>query len=381
MPKKSMRPKIILSDNELENLKKIANSRTGELRKVVRAKIILMNQAGHIDKEIAEKLSINRHMVELCLNKCVAMGVDGALNDIARSGKKKIIDDESKAWVTYIACHKPLELGYSYELWTITLLLSYIHEHAAKAGHPVLKQLSRSKLWVILNENEMKPHKITYYMEKRDSQFEIKMCQLLYIYKEVELINQKMTNDDQYYPEKITISYDEKPGIQAIGVTVEDFRTIPGKYKTIQRDSEYIRYGTVSLLAGIDLHDGSITAIAKDSHKSSDFIEFLKKVNDKYAAELKIRIILDNHSSHISKETMAYLKTIPGRFEFVYTPKHGSWLNLIEGFFSKLARTALRGIRVSSKENLKERIMLSIDEINKVPVVYRWTYKMDEIEL
>jgi len=381
MPRKSMRPRIILTDREMEELRRIANSRTGELRKVVRAKIILMNQDGNIDKEIAEALSVNRHMVELCLNKCVAMGIDGALNDIARTGRKKEIDDEAKAWITYIACHKPLELEYSYELWTISLLLSHIHKHAAEAGHPVLEKMARSKLWTILNENEMKPHKITYYMEKRDNEFEIKMRQILYVYKEVELINQKMANDSQYRPGKITISYDEKPGIQAIEGTVEDFRIIPGKYKTVQRDSEYIRHGTVSLLAGIDLQDGSITAIINDSHKSSDFIEFLKTVNNKYAADLKLRIILDNHSSHVSTETMAFLKTIPGRFEFVYTPKHGSWLNLIEGFFSKLTRTALRGIRVSSKENLKERILLAIEEFNDEPVVYRWTYKMDEIEL
>ena len=92
-----------------------------------------------------------------------------------------------------------------------------------------------------------------------------------------------------------------------------------------------------------------------------------------------IRIVLDNHSSHISKETQKYLKTRPNRFHFIFTPKHGSWLNLIESFFSKITRSFLRHIRVDSKEELVNRIYQGIDEINQDPVVFRWRYKMDEI--
>jgi transposase len=88
---------------------------------------------------------------------------------------------------------------------------------------------------------------------------------------------------------------------------------------------------------------------------------------------------LDNHSAHISKETRAYLTTIPNRFEFIFTPKHGSWLNLIEIFFSKLARTLLRGIRVGSKPELKTRIERYLDEVNQEPVVFKWKYKLETI--
>ena len=116
-----------------------------------------------------------------------------------------------------------------------------------------------------------------------------------------------------------------------------------------------------------------------NTHKSVDFIAFLKVLDEKYNPGDKIRISLDNHSIHTSKETRRYLETIPNRFEFVFTPKHGSWLNLIESFFGKLARVCLRGIRVKSKEELIERIYRFIDEVNEDPVVYRWTYKMDEV--
>jgi transposase len=95
-------------------------------------------------------------------------------------------------------------------------------------------------------------------------------------------------------------------------------------------------------------------------------------------AHQKIRLMLDNHSAHISKETRSYLDTVSQRFEFVFTPKHGSCLNLIENQFSKMTRTMLRGIRVASKQELIDRIHQYFQEINADPVVFRWKYKMDE---
>ena len=145
------------------------------------------------------------------------------------------------------------------------------------------------------------------------------------------------------------------------------------------RDYEYKRLGTLSLLAGIDLHTGRIMPYVNEKHRSKEFIEFLEILDKEYPSDWKIRIILDNHSAHISKETTRYLLTKPGRFDFVFTPKHGSWLNMIEMFFSKIARSFLKHIRVESKEDLKERIDKGIEEINNEPVVFRWKYKMEEI--
>ena len=99
-------------------------------------------------------------------------------------------------------------------------------------------------------------------------------------------------------------------------------------------------------------------------------------IDTKYPSEIKIRIVLDNHSAHISKETRAYLATLPNRFEFIFTPKHGSWLNLIESFFGKMAKTMLRGIRVASKAELKDRIIMYLDEVNEEPVVPHWKYRL-----
>jgi len=168
------------------------------------------------------------------------------------------------------------------------------------------------------------------------------------------------------------VSVDEKPGVQALGLTAPDLPPVPGKASTVGRDYEYVRHGTVSILAGIDLHSGHIFAHTEDRHRSVEFIALLKEIDAYYPPEAIVRVVLDNHSAHISKETMAFLATRPGRFEYVHTPKHGSWLNLIECAFSKMARTFLRHIRVSSLEELKARILKGIDEMNQLPVVFRW---------
>ena len=174
-----------------------------------------------------------------------------------------------------------------------------------------------------------------------------------------------------------TVSYDEKPGIQAIATTSPDLSpTI--KNGTIKRDYEYRRLGTVSLLAGIDLLTGEAIPLVRDTHSADDFMDFLKILNSKYPEGDTIRLILDNHRVHTSKKVKEYLATIPGRFVFVFTPKHGSWLNMIEGFFGKMTRQMLKGIRVKTKEELVERIYKYFDEVNESPVVYHWKYKMDD---
>ncbi len=133
----------------------------------------------------------------------------------------------------------------------------------------------------------------------------------------------------------------------------------------------------MSLLAGIDLLTGRVHACVEDRHRSREFIGFLKQLDAGYPTETAIKLILDNHSAHISKETKAWVAAQPeGRFSFVYTPKHASWLNIIEGFFSKMTRSMLRHIRVKSKDELKARILAYFEEVKRHPVVHKWTYKI-----
>ena len=369
-PKKNV---VVLTEAEVEKLQKLVRTRTAEARTVQRARILLYCFEGMGDTAVAEKLDISRQSVVNCLAKYHAAGVDAALVDLAGRGRPGTITDDEKAWIISVACQKPIVFGYAQELWTMSKLQYQIQTRCEEAGYPELKEIVISTIWNILNDAEIKPHKISYYLERRDPEFEQKMEDVLIVYKQIEI--QFDTEEDNGI---VTLSYDEKPGIQAIGNTAPDLPPSM-KHSSVGRDYEYKRHGTVSLLAGMDLYTGEIIPLVRSSHKSSDFIDFLKILDEKYDSELKIRIILDNHSAHTSKETMRYLATRPGRFVFVFTPTHGSWLNLIESFFSKMARAFLRGIRVSSKEELVERIYKYMDEVNAEPVVYRWKYKMDEI--
>ncbi len=199
---------------------------------------------------------------------------------------------------------------------------------------------------------------MTYYLERRDPNFLLKMKEVLLVYQEVALQNEAASNGAPH-PLVITVSVDEKPGVQAIGNTAPDLPPVAGKHSTVARDHEYIRSGTWSILAALDLHDGHVTARVEEWHRSVEFVALLQDLDAYYPPESTIRLILDNHSVHISKETRAYLATRPNRFKYVLTPTHGSWLNIVETLFGKATRTFLRQIRVGSKQELKERILLA----------------------
>ncbi len=378
MPFQRKRADLILSEKDIAKLNKIKNSRNEKFSRVQRAKILLSYANNESINSIAKKLQIARPTVDKCVDKALRGGIELALDDLKRKGSPAKITAEAKMWVVNLACTKPKELGYASELWSINQLANHVRKNCEKAGHNCLNKAGKSTIHRILNEASIKPHKIRYYLEKRDADFEEKMAQILYVYKEIELINEKL-KEGKTERNFTTISYDEKPGIQAIDNLAPDLSPIPGKSVSWQRDYEYRRHGTLSLLAGIDLHDGRVIGLVRERHRSIEFIEFLEAIDLEYPKDWKIRIILDNHSSHISKETMKALSKYQNRFEFIFTPKHGSWLNLIEMFFSKMARTFLRGIRVKSKEELKQRILKYLEETNNEPVVFRWKYKLDEI--
>ena len=283
------------------------------------------------------KLVLTDAGVMLCLKKFKEGGVENALSDAPGRGRNPEITDDEKAWIINIACQKPVDFGYSAEVWTRALLTKHIHQFAEEAGHIRLSTISQSKVRTILEEADIKPNKITYYCENRDPDFDQKMHNVLLVYKQLSL---QFDENGQLLPfpedDQVThvLSYDEKPGIQAIANTTEDLPP-DENHKTISRDYEYKRLGTVSLLAGIDLQTGEAIPLVRDRHSSKEYIEFLQLLDSKYPKEDKIRLVLDNLQVHTSKETKKYLATVAGRFEFVFTPKHGSWLNLVEGFFSK----------------------------------------------
>ena len=376
---------VALGERDREMLERLARMRTAQAQTVTRARILLLRDSGETLVSIAEKVGLAVNSVRLCVTKYLEGGVEHALSDGARSGRPREIDDADRAFVVDLACQRPADLGYAAEPRASDLPWAHAGKVAEAAGHPRLATVATGSVHNILADAQIKPHKMAYYCERRDPNFKAKMHNVLLLYKQLSF---RFDEDGNLIPweegqEVHVLSYDEKPGIQAVANTAPDLRPEAddaGGRGTVRRDYEYRRLGTLSLLASIDLLTGEATPLVSETHKSSDYVEFLRILDGKYPKGDLIRIVLDNVSVHTSAETRRYLATVPGRFEFVFTPKHGSWLNLVEGFFSKMTRQMLRGIRVSSKDELRERILRYFKEVNADPVVYRWKWNLSDID-
>src|SRR5262249_41508007 len=338
---------LSIGAEDLARLVSIARSRTEPASRVERAQMLLAYRKDPSLFAVGQALGVHHQTVQRFCERALANVPMAALDDRPRPGKEPTITAEARTWLVSLACRKAKDLGYPHELWTTRLLARHAREHGPAGGHACLGKLVQGTLCKILNEQEVKPHKVRYYLERRDPEFKQKMAEVLCVYREVKIIKETAAASKKKPSDAVAIvSYDEKPGIQAIANTAPDLPPKPSVHATFARDHEYQRHGTVSLLAGIDLLTGQVHALVRDRHRSREFIEFLKLLDAAYPAHTAIKLILDNHSAHISKETNAWLAKQPvGRFQFAFTPTHGSWLNLIEGFFSKLTRSVLRHIR------------------------------------
>jgi transposase len=197
------------------------------------------------------------------------------------------------------------------------------------------------------------------------------MQDVLLVCQDIPLENAQSQGEEPV--SSITMSLEEKTDVQAIENTA-DLPPQPGTHSVRSWGHEYerVRHGALSLLAALDLNGGQIVAQVHARNRSREHILLLKELDAKYPPPSTIRVILDNHRSHVSKETMACLATRPDRFIYVHTPKHGSWLNLIETVFLKMARSFLNGVRVGSRAELKQCILQGVNEMNRWPVVICW---------
>jgi transposase len=232
-----------------------------------------------------------------------------------------------------------------------------------------LKRAGKATAHRILKSQQLRPERVQYYLERRDPQFEQKRREVPVVYAEVAGQPGQAGNACAL---TVTLAVDEKPGVQAIANTAPDLPPAPGQRPCISRDHEYKRHGACSILAGIDLLGGHVFAKVERRHRSRECIGLLHEIAAAYPPGITLRLILGNHSAHLSKETRAWLATRPNRFQFVHTPTHGSWLNRIETLFGKMARSFLKHIRGASWDELRQRILQGIAEINAAPVVHRW---------
>ena len=288
---------LSLGEADTAKLRSIAQSRTEPASRVERARILLAYREDPSFFAVGRALGLHHQTVQRCVERAVAEGPLAALDDRPRPGREPTITPEAKAWLVSLACRKAKELGYPHELWTTRLLARHAREHGPAEGHACLANLAQGTVCKILDQEEVKPHKVRYYLEQRDPDFAEKMAEVLCVYRQVKILKQAAAVSKKKLSDAMAIiSYDEKPGIQAIATTAPDLPPEPGVHATFAREHEYKRHGTISLLACIDLVTGKVHALVKDRHRSREFIEFLKLLDAAYPA----------HTTQIEETTSDY---------------------------------------------------------------------------
>src|SRR5712664_2782290 len=228
---------LAIGEEDLAALGAIARSRTEPASRVERARMLLAYREDPSFFKVGRAVGVHHQTAQRCVERALAFGPMAALDDRPRPGKEPTITVEAKAWVVDLACRKAKELGYPHELWTTRLLARHAREHGPAQGHTCLAKLAQGTLCNILKEQEIKPHKVRYYLERRDPELKQKMAEVLCVYREVKLIKEAAAAAKQKPSDTVAIvSYAEKPGIQALATTAPDLPPEPGVYATCARD-------------------------------------------------------------------------------------------------------------------------------------------------
>src|SRR5580698_10632770 len=189
MAGKTRRSRLILTDEDKAVLEQLARSRTAPFREAQRSAILLGYPAGESVASMGRRLGMTRLSVSKWVAKALAVGPMAALKDNYHRPKQPAIGDDAKAWVVHLACSKPKDLGYAAEVWSRQALARHVREHAVEAGFPALSHAAKATVHRILAEQPLHPEKVTYYLERRDPNFEAIMRKVLIVYQDVALQN------------------------------------------------------------------------------------------------------------------------------------------------------------------------------------------------
>src|SRR5207237_5195372 len=253
-----------MTDEDVTRLMAVSRSRTEPASRVQRAQMLLAYRENPSFFAVGQRVGVHHQTVQRCIERALAYGPLMALDDRPRPGKEPTITPEAKAWLVSLACDKAKDHGYPHELWTTRLLARHARENAPGAGHKSLANLVQGTVCKILGQEEVKPHKVRYYLENRDAEFEQKMAEVLCVYREVAVLKKAPARSKRRGKPVAIVSCDEKPGIQAIATTAPDLPPEPGAHATFARDHEYKRHGTLSLLDGIRLLTSKVPARVSD---------------------------------------------------------------------------------------------------------------------
>lgn len=337
---------IELTDEQRGVLESWVRASSTEQRLVERARIVLLAAEGLTNVEVAARLDLTRQTVGKWRERFREGGVE-ALDDARRPGRPLIYHHDDRLRIVKTVTEK-LPDPDSY--WTSQRVADALTELG----------ISASQVWRILSDLDLKPWQSRSWLTSHDPDFWEKASDVCGLY-----LNP---------PENaLVLSVDEKTGMQATSPTNPTKRSQPGQ--TERREFEYRRHGTAALFAALDAHTGEVIWEAKHRNRSVEFISFLEHLDQVTSPELTLHLVLDNGSSHVSKQTRAWLEERPHRFEVHHTPTHASWLNQVELFFSILGRRLLKRGEFGSVDELVAKISAFIKNYNHKAQPFRWTYE------
>src|SRR6201981_318286 len=206
---------LAMTDEEIESLRALSRSRTEPARRVERARMLLAYRETPSFYAVGRSLGTHHQTVERCVERALAYGPLAALDDRPHPGKEPTITSEAKAWLVSLACDKAKEHGYPHELWTTRLLARHAREHGPAAGHACLANLVQGTVCKILGQEEIKPHKVRYYLENRDAEFERKMADVLCVYREVQVLKKASAKGKRRGKPGTIVSCERDAGVQA----------------------------------------------------------------------------------------------------------------------------------------------------------------------
>jgi transposase len=347
-------PPLVVTDEDRVVLEGLARSRTAAARDVQRARIVLLASDGWSNRAIGAEVGLHYNQVAVWRDRYRDEGLAG-LTDTERPGRPPVYDADDVILLVKTATETPPAPA---SRWTMEALARRLNE----AGVAI----SASQVWRICQALDLKPWQYESWMTSHDPDFWVKAADVCGLYVDPPV-------------NAVVWSVDEKTGMQAKSrvnpTRPAQAATATGPGRRARREFEYRRHGTAVLYAGLNVHDGQVTAWVTDSTRAANFIAFLTDLVEATPPGLELHCIVDNLSAHGTKAVTEFLDDPRHQHVFLHrTPTHASWLNQVELFFSILQRRLIRYGEFDSVDDLAAKVIAFINDYNKRAKPFRWTY-------
>jgi transposase len=339
-------PELILSGEERETLERWARRPSSAQALALRARVILACAAGQTNTQVSVEMRLSKPAVGKWRRRFVARRLNGLLDEPRPGAPRKITDAQVERVLTLTLEKRPPDATH----WSTRSM-------AKRCG---LSQSAVSRIWRAF---ALQPHRTETFQLSKDPLFIEKVRDIVGLYL--------------HPPDKaLVVCADEKTQIQALDRSQPLLPMRPGQAE--RRTHDYVRHGTTSLFAALEVKSGHVLGDFHARHRSVEFRKFLERLDAAVPAALDVHLILDNYATHKTPLIHRWLARHP-RFHVHFTPTGASWLNLVERWFAALTEKQIRrGVHRSTRE-LEEAIRRYIEATNHRPKPFVWTKTADEI--